>query len=79
MSYILCILAADNNNSASGAAPRSGETLNNKRNKLKGFPHPYLWDMDGVRLPMEDRRIIIHVSNLDVYCVFHHLRGETPW
>lgn len=30
--------------------------------------------MNGVRLPVEDRRIIIHVSDLDVYCVFHHLR-----
>lgn len=34
--------------------------------------------MNGVRLPMEDWCIIIYVSNLDVYCVFHHLRGETP-
>lgn len=51
--------------------------------KLKDFSsgslfQPYLWNMNGVRLPMEDWCIIIYVSNLDVYCVFHHLRGETP-
>lgn len=43
------------------------------------FCQPYLWNMDGVRLPVEDWRIIVHVSNLDVYCVFDHLREETPW
>lgn len=47
---------------------------------VKQFHYPpYLCDMNGVRLPVEDRCIIIHVSDLDVYCVFHHLGGrETP-
>lgn len=35
----------------------------------------YLWDMNGVRLPVECGCVIVHVSNLDVDCVFHHLRG----
>lgn len=40
--------------------------------------HPYLWDVDGVRLPMEGGWIVIHVSNLDVDGVFDNLREETP-
>lgn len=40
--------------------------------------HPYLWDMDSVWLPVEVWRVIVHVSNLDVYRVFDHLREETP-
>lgn len=36
--------------------------------------HSYLRNMDSIWLPVEDRRVIIHVSDLDVYCVFHHLR-----
>lgn len=41
---------------------------------------PYLWDLNGVRLSVEGRRVIVHVSDLDVYCVFHHLGGggDTP-
>lgn len=44
---------------------------------LKAVCHSYLWDLDCVRLPMEGWCIIVHVSNLDVYCVFDHLREET--
>lgn len=40
---------------------------------------PYLWDVNGVRLPVEDWCIIVHVSNLDVYRVFDHLGEEIPW
>lgn len=45
-----------------------------KQISQKHSHHPYLRDVDGVRLPVEDGRVIIHVSDLDVYCVFHHLR-----
>lgn len=32
--------------------------------------------MHGVRLSMEGRCVVIHISNLDVYCVFDHLEEE---
>lgn len=31
--------------------------------------------MNGVRLPVEGGCVIVHVSNLDVDCVFDHLKG----
>lgn len=33
----------------------------------------YLWYSHSVRLVMESWRVVIHISNLDVHCVLHHL------
>lgn len=41
--------------------------------------HPHLWNIDSVWLPVEVWGVIVHISDLDVNCVFDHLGKETPW